>query len=520
MILQTDKNKRLRQLDKANKALSDAMWRKKKKEQQDNADAGLSLASSVISDNPIKHTDAATVASLGSIYKTSYNKLAAEKVRDVIELPPTVKTLPPYMVDMMAQPAEVKAMDKYAQKHYRRAMESNVKSWEGMDGSLITASIYSASSKGFGPEIVAESFEEYNKIKSSRAMSSSISTAASSRVGSILQSRSSLGTPQGRGAASVASHGASGSIGYDPTRSLELLSHLVLGPEKTSPTGSRFKGKYSSSSVSGGSSHKHKRTLGKSGSNNQIRLAPLDAQASGLAAQGASSAASAASAASAGGSVFGAHVGESGLESAQGSAFGFGSGEMDGVLGDGALSVSQFSALSADSHLMQGSLSPQSLSMMSLSASDLNPFGENGSIATATGKKLDPAFFKDQPRYEFGRRHPVGKLRKAEITWGMKSYVDPSKASVETDEDEDVDANASNKGKNAPPRRGSNLLSSGASQKSFSRASAASSSSRTFRDPNAAPPAEPTVKSRSLTVYHPNMQIFQDAAKLPKKLAV
>jgi hypothetical protein len=493
MILQTEKNKRARGLDKAIKALSDATWRKKKKEQQDNADAGLSLPASEISEKPILHADASTVSSLGSIYKTSYNQLAGEWVRDTIELAPPVKTLPPYMVEKLGQPAEVKSLDKYAQRHYKKVMEHNVKSWEGMDGSLITASIYSASSRGYGPDVVAESFDQYNRIRASRGLSSSISTAASSRVGSILQGR----TAGGGSVAGKASAGASvTSLSLDA--SMDQLSHLIRSREN-SPAGSR-RGR--ASHVSGKYHFQEKtKTTGRLGSNGQIRLAPISNSVAASQQPFKSSKSQA-------NQVMG--VGEIGFDNIDG-AGGFG----DDAFGEGALSVSQFSALSVDSHLQPGSsLSPHSLSM-SLGLSDYNPFGESQSVSGA--RRLDPVFYKDKSRYHFARNHPVGKLRKVEVTWGMKAYVDPSKSNADTEDEDELATNASNKVSKAPNNgKARGFMSSSASIKSGAN-SRASTASRTFRDPFSAPAVEPTVKSRSLTVYHPDMQIFRDAASLPKK---
>lgn len=524
MILQTDKNKRARQLDKAMKALSDAMWRKKKQEHLDNVDAGLSLAGSVISEKPIVHTDAATVASLGSIYKTSYNKLAAEKVRDYIELPQTVKTLPPYTMEVMAKPAEMAAMDKYAQKHYNTLKEHGVKSWEGMEGSLLTASIYSASSKGFGSEINAQSYDEYSQIRANKSMSSSISTAASTRVGSLLQSRT--------GSQPVNPSGSN--ISSD--NSLMMLSQLLGRSREGSPTGGRSK--YSSNGTR--NSNSKSKAAQKKQSTNQIRLAPLQ-PALNTAATAFSLPPSNMGSARSGDAnrrgpsnypgAVGVGVGESGLDglSFDGSAMESFVGE-DGLGQGSVVSASGFSALSADSRQMLGggSLSPQSLSM-SLSMSALSTYNNSiegdSSTQAEHARSLDPVFYKEAPRNHWGRKHKVGKLRKAEITWGMKSYCDPTRLATEDEGDEDQDTQTSAASKPALQRQGSSLNSLGQSASSQKRINTASSTrsvtssaSRTFmKDPLQAPPAPPTVKSRSLTVYHPDMRVFQEAVTLPKK---
>lgn len=513
------------------KALSDAMWRKKKQEQLENVDAGLSLAGSVISEKPIMHTDAATVASLSNIYKTSYNQLAAEKVRDYIELPQPVKTLPAYTMEMLAKSAADSSLDKYALKHYTTLKEHAVKSWEGMEGSLITASVYSASSKGFGSEINAQSYDEYNQIRANKSMSSSISTAVSSRVGSLLQSRT--GSQAGITAAAGSNNNkyninnaASNDIGSD--HSLMMLSQLLGRNRDSSPTaGSRSK--YSSSGVTRNTAKTGSRSVQKKQIVNQIRLAPLLPPLSTSANSLSLPPSNIGSARSSG--AGGAHknypggvVGESGLDNLS-----MDRSVMEDSLGPGSVvSASGFSALSADSRHTSGGASvssPQSLSM-SLSMSALSMYnnsleGDSSTLADHPRTALDPVFYKEQTRNHWGRKHPVGKLRKAEISWGMQSYQDPNRGLAE-EEDEDLDTSASAASKAAPSlQRQGSTLSSNSQRRMISTAnstrSGTSGSTRNFKDPLQPPPAPPTVKSRSLTVYHPDMHIFQDAVTLSKK---
>ena len=486
MILQTEKNKRARQLEKSMKALSDATWRKKKKEQQENAEAGLAFASSEISDQPIVQADSSTVTSLSGVYNTSYNLLTAERVRDHVELPPTVKTLPPFMMEVLAKTDGTDGLDKYTKKHYKKVVEHNVKSWEGMEGSLMTASIYSASSLGYGPAVVSRSYDEYNQIRANRAMAASIATPASARVGSLLQSRSSVtGSRSPTTVRTSRSTSRGMQVSASGSSSLDMLSHYVRSRELSPTTGSRGT-KYGTVSMK---YLKHPVEKKPSRPNSQqVRLAPLEKATSavlptnqGAADQHYPFQPSALSQQ--------AGVGESGFDSAD--AYGFENDEED--LGDATHSVSNFSALSADdSHLHHdSSLSPQ-------------PYGMG-----PEGRRLDPVFYKDASRYHFGRKHAVGKLRKAEVTWGMQAYKVLNKAGEEDDDCDTATGTAPTLTSKQPVRRGS---------ASSSRAGTANTA-RTMNSAGSAvsslPP--PTVKSRSLTVYHPNMHIFQDSASLPKK---
>lgn len=469
MVLQTEKNKRARGLEKAIKALSDATWRKKKKAQQDNIESGLSMATSEISDGPIVHTDASTVGSLSGIYKTSYDRLAAERVRDHIELPPTIKTLPPYMMEVMSKPELVESMDKYKKKHYKTLMENGVRSWEGMDGSLLTASIYSVSTHGHGTNILAQSYDEYSQIRVNKLTTSGVSSAVSSRVSSLLQSRQ--GSPKSQVTRAPAAPGS-----MHLSQSLTMLSRLVHSPRDLSPEAVRSRRAAQDKASKG-----PKRGAQKSASNGQIRLAPLsNGRTPGI----------------------DANIGEAGFdamsiedESAQ-----------DGFLYEGHSHVG-------------GSISQGSAFSNGVSAySGLNGASAYASVAdsaTAESHLLDPVFYKEQSRNTWGRKHAVGKLRRAEVTWGMKAYVDPNKAEEGDEDDEDIIANIRLR------RQGTSGLGSGMSRKNQSNAGSRVGTANTVQSLKyghvATGPS--TVKSRSLTVYHPDMQIFQDAVTLPKKKA-
>ena len=503
MVLQTEKNKRSRGLEKAIKALSDATWRKKKKAQMDNVEAGLSMATSEISDSHIVHTDASTVSSLGGIYKTSYDRLAADRVRDHIELPPSIKTLPPYMMEVLAKPELEEDMDKYTKKHYKKLLENGVRSWEGMEGSLFTASVYSASSHGHGPQILAQSYDEYSQIRAKMSTTSSITTAASSRVGSILQSRQRAGSPGSVHSQQTKFTGNGSSL--HTSQSLAMLSRLVHSPRDTSPSAVQnvpFRIGNSTSSNSSKVTKSSKRNGQKTVSRNQIRLAPLtnNSASSHLHNDG-------------DGNV---NVGESGLD-----GLSLDDGEMDGFLYEGQPNARQNSLHG------RGSGSVQSVSAYS----GFNGVSVGDSATQMTQPAaLDPVFFKEQSRNSWGRKHAVGKLRRAEITWGMKTFVDPEKMDTEDGEDGNGD-DASTGGASVRMRRSNTnntditvskkIQQMQANAHGNGNALSRAGTAQSLRYGHTPSPAATsvTVKSRSLTVYHPDMQIFQDAAALPKKKA-
>lgn len=101
MIMEIERQKMTRRLEQAQKALSDAMWRKKKAAKQQEVADGYSLATSVISEYPIVHASAKVVSAANSVASTPYDRLARGVVRDYIERPPTVKTVPTQIVEKM-----------------------------------------------------------------------------------------------------------------------------------------------------------------------------------------------------------------------------------------------------------------------------------------------------------------------------------------------------------------------------------------------------------------------------------
>lgn len=70
MILEIEKRKLARSLEQSKKALADAMWRKKKEKAAANQEAGLTLATSAISEQPIYQADDDSVA--GDLFVWKY----------------------------------------------------------------------------------------------------------------------------------------------------------------------------------------------------------------------------------------------------------------------------------------------------------------------------------------------------------------------------------------------------------------------------------------------------------------
>lgn len=131
MVSETESHKITRKLERAQKALADAMWRKKKQDQLENVEAGLSLASSVISEQPIKQATAKQMAAALELYKTGYNKLAKVNVVDFNERQPGVKTLTPFLEEKLIYEAET--LDKYSRAFYQSAVRSQLRSRRGQD---------------------------------------------------------------------------------------------------------------------------------------------------------------------------------------------------------------------------------------------------------------------------------------------------------------------------------------------------------------------------------------------------
>lgn len=94
MLLEVEKQKSIRRLEKAQKALADARWRKKKATQLQDSESGLSFPISEIADGHITQADEATVDRMMNAHSTGYNMLARGNVVDYMERPPTVKTIP------------------------------------------------------------------------------------------------------------------------------------------------------------------------------------------------------------------------------------------------------------------------------------------------------------------------------------------------------------------------------------------------------------------------------------------
>ena len=74
MTLETEKQKCNRKLEKAQKALADAMWHKKKKDHDHIVEAGLALGGSIISEQPIIQRDAKTIQNLNNAIRTSIKR--------------------------------------------------------------------------------------------------------------------------------------------------------------------------------------------------------------------------------------------------------------------------------------------------------------------------------------------------------------------------------------------------------------------------------------------------------------
>jgi len=196
MVFQSEKSKVIRSLEKAQKTLADAQWRRKKQELAEHVESGLSLGGSEISDGRITRIDSETVSVVSNIHSTSYDKLASRGVLDAIEQPLSAKTLPAFLrEELRLHPHH---FDSFTKKRYEQLMERGLKSWgEQMDGSLRTASIDSKGSWGTGADVLAMSYEEYTQISTprrgpSRTITASLCNDVTNRVGNFFAGRSTI----------------------------------------------------------------------------------------------------------------------------------------------------------------------------------------------------------------------------------------------------------------------------------------------------------------------------------------
>lgn len=196
MLLEVERQKANRLLEKAQKELTNARWRKKKAAQQANVEAGVTLPVSEISEAKIVQMKSTVVSSSDSLHHTQYHQLAHGSVSDQSERPLTVKTVPQFVQDKLHNDPE--KLDKYAQSHYRKLLDHSLERWEELDGTVLASTVGSPTTK-FRPEtnskLLAMSLSQGSLsssvplLQGSRSMVMTVSTAASSRVGNTLLNR-------------------------------------------------------------------------------------------------------------------------------------------------------------------------------------------------------------------------------------------------------------------------------------------------------------------------------------------
>jgi hypothetical protein len=139
-------------------------------------------------------------------------------------------------------------------------------------------------------------------------------------------------------------------------------------------------------------------------------------------------------------------------------------------------------------HLLLSS-SNVSISSPSLSQYSALSTGTDEYSAARRALQIDPVFYKEKSRTMWGWDNPVGKVRTGEITWGMEAF----KAEA----------------------RKMQLLSNRSS--SNDKAKKADRLKPKPKAKDAIDLSLETVKTRALTVYHPDMYTFKDSLKLPMK---
>jgi hypothetical protein len=140
MLLEIEKGKANRRLEKSTKQLSDARWKKKKQAHQQDIDSGLSLPPSEISENKILHCKEKEIYSqIHDIYQTPLHQLAKEKTTDSVETSKPVKTVPLFLQDKFFHQPE--SFDKYTKNYYEKQITSSLDSWKHTEGTLLAGSI-------------------------------------------------------------------------------------------------------------------------------------------------------------------------------------------------------------------------------------------------------------------------------------------------------------------------------------------------------------------------------------------
>eukprot|EP00981_Chlorochromonas_danica_P012591 scaffold5186_cov179-Ochromonas_danica.AAC.1 len=140
MLLEVEKQKAARKLEKAQKNLADARWKKKKAAMAAIMDieGGISLAHSTISDGPIYHHGEEKISESAG----GYLRLAKQEVVDVTELPPHLVTVTETVQEKFFLRPE--SFDKYSHRYYEKVMQHSVESWQKQSGSLLASSLSAA----------------------------------------------------------------------------------------------------------------------------------------------------------------------------------------------------------------------------------------------------------------------------------------------------------------------------------------------------------------------------------------
>jgi hypothetical protein len=143
--MEVERQKANRRLEKSLKELTNARWKKKKQSQQLESENGMSLPVSLISETPIVHRDAQFIADISDISNTDKNRLARGSVVDLLERPPTVKTIPLYLQEKLFNDETLMAndarLDKYARQHAESRVLGSLKSWGAQTNSEIGSAV-------------------------------------------------------------------------------------------------------------------------------------------------------------------------------------------------------------------------------------------------------------------------------------------------------------------------------------------------------------------------------------------
>ncbi len=453
MVIESERQKWNRKLEQAQKALSDAMWRKKKASQGNGSGGGsttadaLTLEVSSIAESHIKQTKASEIALADDIARTSYNSLGRVAVVDYSEKPKETLHLPVYIHQkLLYEPEQGRAQEKSLQfqdAHAKRFYQ--------------TLSVKSRLSGSRVGDMVSQSINEMGNTSSS--------------IGSL--SPSVMTSPNLKGFTNSM---------------MSSWSGLMAPSSVLTPSTARVGNLLANNSMHGGGSGKISATTmlrkhSKHTNNNQIKLAPMGVS---------SSTPNLTSAALRNNNP----QGGLGMNSMSTFSNNNGTAMNNGNNGNNnniTMTTSSNNLENDDDNDNNGGVNEAGIP---------GRFASGGSTFSSqlSELKLDPVFYRERSRGTFARGGKVGEVRVADY----EPYFDDSAISKHYKIDKDAaNINNNNNTGNIVVGRRSSMNSSVASRGKGSGSAGNKKDARRIG-----------LKSRCLTTRHPGMDLFEDSMSI------